>query len=240
MPNEPYWIEGFGAGQALAIAAWPHGALAVGTNTVLYTYPGPWAQPWVQQPSPALKAIAASQSIVYGLQSDGQVARRIGSQWHPFAGSAAWNAQDIGVTEDDRVLVVAGGALRAVEGGQLKDTLCASITVASVAGVSGDEAFLLDQSGALHRVAGGRCERVETPVAMQRIAATTGRLLAVSVDGAIWRRRDGREWTRLPAPIKYRPGRRGFRTEARQVAVSANSSWVLDHEGSIFVLSDET
>jgi hypothetical protein len=241
MPNEPYWIEGFGRGRAVHISAWPLGALAIGPDAILYTYPGTWAQPWIGQSSPALKGIAASHSYVYGLHTDGQLSRRTGGgHWQPVPGSAAWNASVLSVTEDDRVWVVADGALRAVEGNQLRQTVCASLAVAWVAAVRGDAAFLLDQSGGLHRASGGRCERIETPVALQHIAATTGRLLAVSVDGAIWRRRDGGAWTKLPAPIKYRPGRRGFATQAREVAVSAHSSWILDHEGSIFVLSEET
>lgn len=239
MPNRPYWIEAFGHGQANRITAWPAGAVVVGSDGHLYTYPGPWARPWVGQGGQRLKAASASQNAIYGLLEDGQVARFAHGSWTPFEGSAAWQASEVAATQADRVWVVSEGKLREVSGA-LKTAECAELTDAAAVAARGDEVFVIDHAGVLYRGHDAHCGPIHTPVPLRRVAATAGRLLGVGTDGTIWRRRDGESWTRLPAPMKYRPGRSPFATKARDVALSAYSTWILDEESAIFVLSDES
>jgi hypothetical protein len=240
MPSHPYWIEAHGEVPILRVGAWPGGALAIGTDRHLYGYPGAWSRPWLPQGTPQeLRAIAASQTAVYGILADGQVARFAGGTWTPYAGSVSWGASEIGATEDDRLLVVVGGHVRSVDGVDLKEAPCSSVISVVVAGARGDEMFVLDGEGGLHHGEAGRCEPVQTPVRLQRIAAASGRLLGVGADGTVWRWRD-RAWTTLPPVRKFRAGRAAFETRAREIAVSAYSTWIMDDEGAVFLLSDET
>lgn len=240
MPNHPYWIETLGRPQGIRIGAWPGGALAIGTDSRLYGYPGPWSRPWAPQGHPQeIKALSASQTAVYAILSDGQVARFANDRWTPFAGSAAWGAAEIAATEDDHLLVLAGGKLRRADAAGLKEVLCETVVGVSIAATRGDEAYVVDQAGEVHRSAARNCAPVEAPARFLRIAATTTRLLGVARDGSVWRQRAGR-WTALPSPFKYRPGTAPTPTRAQDIAVSAQNTWLMDHEGSIFVLSDET
>jgi hypothetical protein len=239
LPNHPYWIEALGGGQGTRVGAWPGGALVIGTDQRLWGYPGAWSQPWQPQgPAQSLRAIAASQTAVYGILADGQVARFVGGTWTPYAGSASWGASELAATEDDRVLVVVGGHVRLVDGVELKEAGCPSVAAVAITAPHADDVYVLDAAGALYHGAAGRCDPVDAPPRLQRIAAASGRLLGVGVDGSVWRRRDG-AWTPLSNPLKFRHGRRAFVTRARDVAVSAYSSWIMDDEGAIFVLSDE-
>jgi hypothetical protein len=108
-----------------------------------------------------------------------------------------------------------------------------------VTGTQGEDAFVLDQAGALFRNADGRCDKVSAPAPLQRIAARSDRLLAVAADGSVWRRRADK-WTQLPLPFKYRPGQAAIATRVQDVGVSAYSTWLVDTEGSVFLLSDES
>jgi hypothetical protein len=238
--GQPYWLETHGHAVAIRVAGWPSGALIIGSDRSLWSYPGPWSNPWVAQPhTRELRSIAASDSAGYALLSDGEVARFVGGRWKPYEGSQTWGASDIGVTEDDRLLVIVGGKLRAVERGELKDLGCDAVNAVAVAGTHADEAFVLDGDGALYLSRQGRCDKLDAPVRLQRIAARPNRLLAVAFDGSLWRRR-GSAWAKLPAPFKYRTGQVATATRAQDVGVSAYTSWVVDNDGSVFLLSDET
>jgi hypothetical protein len=236
----PYWLETHGHAVGLRVAGWPSGALLIGSDRQLWSYPGPWSNPWVMQPRlHELRAIAASDSAGYALLSDGEVARYAAGRWKPYDGSQAWGASEIGVTDDDRVLLIVAGKLRALERGELKALGCDAVVSVAVAGTHSDVAFVLDRDGALYQSTPGRCDKIEAPARLQRIAARSNRLLAVGVDGSLWRRRRG-SWTKLPPPFKYRAGQVATATRAQDVGVSAYSSWLVDNEGSVFLLSDET
>lgn len=240
-PNHPRWVETHGTAIAARLTAWPSGVLAIGKDGRLYGYPGGWSQPWVPQgPPQTLRTIAASEKAVYGLLPDGQVARFAGGTWTPYAGSATWGATEIGATEDDQLLVIVGGHVRAIEGVELRETGCSAKTSVSVASPRAGDVYVLEASGAIHHAqGGGACEPLQAPARMQRIAAAGGRLLGVDTDGKVWRRRNG-AWEALPAVIKYRNGRAPYEVGARDVAGSAHSTWIMDEEGSVFLLSDET
>jgi hypothetical protein len=242
LPEHPYWIEALGHATGSSVGAWTGGALTIGTDRHLYAYPGQWSRPWLPSgPPQELRAVAASRVAIYGILGDGQVGRLAGELWTAYPGSVAWGTSSLSATDDDRLMVIVGGHVRLVEGVDLKESVCASLpgAVIALAGIKVDEAYVLDEHAVLHHGAGGSCDAVATPKPLQRIAATGGRLVGVAQDGTIWRRRDG-AWTALPAPRKFRPGRAAFETRARDVAVSANSTWILDDEGAVFVLSDET
>ena len=143
------------------------------------------------------------------------------------------------MTEDEHLLVIANGRLRVLDHGELRALACDAVNGSAVAGTQGDDAFLLDQAGALYLNADGRCDKVVAPARFQRIAARSDRLLAVAMDGSVWRRRGG-EWTHLPQPFKYRSGQAPAPALAQDVGVSAYSTWLVDTEGSVFLLSDES
>jgi hypothetical protein len=236
----PYWIETHGQVAGQRVAGWSKGALLLGTNQRLWAYPGGWANPWPAESTPHdLRAIAASNTTAYAVSTDGRVLRFADNHWSPVEGSASWNASEIAATVDDRLLVLANGKLSELARGHLQELDCNSVTGSAVAGAAPGEAFLLDQQGALYLDAGGRCEQVPTPIRLQRIAGLPDRLLAVGVDGSIWRRR-ANAWARLPEPFKYRAGQVARGTHAQDVGVSTYTTWVVDHEGSVFLLSDET
>ena len=206
----------------------------------MWGYPGPWSNPWIPRAQThSLRAIAAANSVAYAVLSDGQLARFNGGGWAPVEGSAAWGISELGMTEDEHVLVIANGKLRLVDHGQLTPLACDAIAAGAVAGTRGDDAFILDQAGVLYLNADGRCDKVDAPARLRRIAARSDRLLAVTVDGAIWRRR-ATSWVLLPPPAKYRAGQRPVVMQAQDVGVSAYSTWLTDTEGSVFILSDES
>jgi hypothetical protein len=239
-PNHPSWIEAQGQAQGARVGAWSGGALTIGTDRRLWRYPGEWSRPWLPEgPQQELRALAGSQTAIYGVLADGQVARYQGGAWAPYAGSIGWGASEVSASEDDVLLVIVSGHVRRVDGLELRDTVCPAIGAAAIASVGPERAFVLDGEGALFDGAPGRCDRVDAPVRLVRIAANGRRLVAVGADGTVWRRRDG-AWAALPPIEKYRPARAPFEPRARDVAVSVNSTWLMDDEGAIFVLSDES
>lgn len=239
-PSEPYWLEAHGHAVGVRVAGWPSGALLIGSDRGLWSYPGPWSSPWVSLPhAHELRAITASDSAGYALFADGEVSRYAAGRWKPYDGSQAWGASEIGVTDDDRLLLIVAGKLRALERGELKALGCDTVASVAVAGTHAGEGFVLDRDGALYASAQGRCDKVDAPVRFRRIAARSNRLLAVAVDGSLWRRRGG-SWSKLPAPFKYRAGQIATAGRAQDVGVSAYTSWLIDTEGSVFLLSDET
>jgi hypothetical protein len=238
--SAPYWLEVHGHAVGVRVAGWPSGALLIGSDRHLWEYPGPWSNPWVPQAhTHELRAVAASDSSGYALLSDGEVSRFANGRWRSFEGSQAWGVTEIGATEDDTLLLIARGKLSVFEHGALKELSCDAVTGVAVAGVQGEDAFLLDQSGALYLNSQGKCDRIAAPTPLARIAARPNRLLAVGTDGSLWRRRGG-AWGKLAPPFKYRIGQVATATQAQDVGVSAYSSWVVDDEGSVYLLSDET
>ena len=143
------------------------------------------------------------------------------------------------MTEDGHLLVIANNKLRAFEHDALKPLGCDAIDTVAVAGTRLEGAFVLDRAGTLFFNGDGRCDKITAPAPLSRIAANSERLLAVAVDGAVWRRRDN-AWARLPPPFKYRIGQSPTVKQAQDVAVSAYSTWLVDTEGAVFLLSDET
>ncbi|HEY3253941.1 MAG TPA: hypothetical protein VGJ91_08345, partial [Polyangiaceae bacterium] len=145
---------------------------------------------------------------------------------------------EISVSEDEHLLVIANGKLRMFDRDGLRPLGCDDIGPVAVAATHGEGAFVLDKDGALFFNGDGHCDPIAAPVRLQRIAATPERLLAVDVDGVVWRRR-ANVWNPLPAPFKCRVGQAPFTKPAVDVAVSAYSTWLADSEGSVFILSDE-
>ncbi len=238
--KSPYWIETHGHALGNRIAGWALGVLLLGGDQNLWGYPGPWDNPWVAKArTRPLRAIAAAHTAVYALLSDGHVARFTGSSWSPLDNSTAWGASELSVTEDDHVLVVASGRLRSVVGRDLVELSCDSHPdLVGLAAVRPDEAFVIDRAGALYFNGAGRCEPIPAPVRLRRIAANASRLLAVAVDGTVWRRREN-VWVKLPLPFKNRPGLPPVAAQPEDVGLSEYSSWLADTEGSVYVLSDE-
>jgi hypothetical protein len=236
----PYWIETHGHALGNRIAGWALGVLLLGGDGNLWGYPGPWDNPLVAKArTRPLRAITAAHTAVYALLSDGHVARFTGSSWSMLEGSNAWGTSELAVTEDDQLLVLSGGKLRSVAGRELKELSCDSHPdLVGLAAVRPDEAFVIDQAGALYFNGGGHCDAVPAPLRLRRIAANTSRLLAVAADGSVWRRREN-VWVKLPIPFKNRPGLPPAAAQPEDVGLSAYSSWLVDTEGSVYVLSDE-
>jgi hypothetical protein len=240
MPSGGHWIEAHGHGQGSRLAAWPAGVTLIGTDARLHQYPTDWARPWRAQGPQEVKALAASSSALYALTPAGEVARIVNGQWAPVAGSVTWGATNLGASPDDHLFVVVGGHLRRVDAGELRDAPCGNLAVSAVSPVGNDEVYVVDGTGGLYRGVGGSCAPVPTPGPVRDVASFGGRQVAVTSDGAVWRRRGDAAWRALPPVIKYRSARDPFEVPAVQVSLSAFSTWALDQEGSIFLLSDET
>jgi hypothetical protein len=105
--------------------------------------------------------------------------------------------------------------------------------------VGGDDVYVLEDGGALFHGSAAGCAPAKAPAPLREVAAFPGRVVAIGRDGVLWRQRGGGEWRRLPAVRKYRPGRRPYTVEATQVSVSETSTWLLDNESTVFLLSDE-
>ena len=236
----PYWIETHGGARGDRVAGWALGVFLLGGDRNLWGYPGPWNEPWVAKARGVpLRAITAAHTAVYGLLSDGRAARFTGSSWSPIEGSQAWNASEIAVTQDDHLLVITAGKLRSVVRTDLKELSCdPHPNLVGVAAVATDEAFVIDHVGSLYFNGSGRCDEVPAPVRFRRIAANTNRLLGVATDGSVWRRREN-AWSKLPVPFKNRPGLPPSAAQPQDVGLSAYSSWLVDSEGSVYILSDE-
>lgn len=238
--NEPYWLEAHGNGVGYHVAGWTAGALVLGSNQQLWSYPGPYARSWAAQPQThSLRSVAAGSDVAYGLTLDGEVGRLERNHWRLLEESKGWGVSEVGATDDDHLLVIVAGKLRAVDRGELQPPSCAAITSVAVAGVHGDQAFVLDQTGDLYLNADGRCENIPAPTKLRRIAAKPGRLVALAQDGSVWRRRAS-TWSRLPAPFKYRTGHAPAPCQPQDVGTSLYSTWLVDTDGDIFLLSDET
>jgi hypothetical protein len=238
--NEPYWLEGHGNGVVSRCAGWSAGALCIGSNQQLWIYPGPYARSWAAQAQTRpLRSVAAGSDAAYALTSDGEVARFEHNRWRLYEESKLWSVSEVGATDDDVLLVIAAGKLRSFQQGELRPLSCDAITSVAVAGVHGDEAFVLDQAGALYLNADGRCQKIPAPVQLRRIAAKPGRLVALAEDGSVWRRRAS-TWVRLPVPFKYRTGQSPVPCQPQDIGTSLYSTWLVDTEGNVFLLSDET
>ena len=240
--KDPYWIETHGHAIGNRIAGWALGVLLLGYDSNLWGYPGSWNNPWeAKARTQPLRAIAAAHTAVYALLADGHVARFTGSSWQPIEGSPAWNTSEFSVTADDRLLLITGGKLRAVvRQVDLEQLSCDEHpNLVGVAATGPDEAFVIDQEGLLYFNGDGKCNPIAAPVKFRRIAANTNRLLGVAADGSVWRRRNG-SWAKLPMPYKYRPGLPATVRQPYDVGLSEYSSWLVDIEGSVYVLSDET
>jgi len=241
MPSGAHWIEGHGEGRLVHLAGSPAGVLGIGEDTHLWAYPVEWSRPWVQRDAAQeLRTIASSPVALYAIVKSGEVVRVVDGRWTTFAGSIGWGATSLGASEDDRLFIVIGGRIRRVEGVDLKEAPCDGVSAAVVSGVRGDEIYVVDAAGALHHGTPTSCPIVPTPTPVRDVAARNGRLIVVATDGRVWRRRGDEAWRLLPAVNKYRPFRGPFEVKAAQVALTDYSTWLLDREGSVFVLSDES
>lgn len=238
--KDPYWIETHGHALGSRIAGWALGVVMIGTDQHLWGYPGGWNNPWeAKEQSRALRAVTGAHTHVYGLLADGRAARFSGSRWIPIEGSQAWGASEVSITETEHLLVIAGGKLRATTRAELSPLSCDEHPdLVAVAALSADSAFVVDQSGRLFFNGDGRCDPIPAPANLRRIAATSNRLVAVAADRSLWRRRDN-AWVKLPMPFKNRPGQAPAAAHPEDVAVSESSTWVVDTEGSVYLLSDE-
>lgn len=239
-PPTPYWIETHGQAVGVRIAGWSNGVLLVDGNHQLWTYPGHWSQPWLTQGTTrGLRMVTASKAVAYGVTNEDKLFRFTGNQWLSYKGAEGESISEIAVTDDDRLLLLVDGKLKELRSQNLEGLDCDSISGVAVTGGAANEAYVVDQNGALYLDAMGRCSPVPAPARLRRIAGRPDRLLAVGADGSIWRRR-ANTWARLPAPTKYRAGHTARETRADDIALSAYTTWLLDDEGSVFVLSDET
>jgi hypothetical protein len=241
MPQGGHWIEAHGSARAKRIAGAPSGVQAIGMDDALYLYPTDWARPWRALGGQQVKALAASTAAFYVISNGGEVVRIVNGVWSPLAGSVAWGVTALAASPEDKLYAVVGGHLRRVEGADLRDAPCGDINVGRVA-ARGDEVYVIDGAGTLFRGTAAGCMAASSPGPLRDVAAFTNRLVAISRDGAVWRQRGQQNegaWRALPAIRKYRSGRYPYLVGAQQVSLSATSTWIVDDESSVFLLSDE-
>jgi hypothetical protein len=235
-----YWIEAHGDGHAVRVAGRPAGVVALGPDARLWIYPTDYSQPWRRFDSEAVNALAASTDAVYIITAGGQVSRSADGPWVAYGGSVGWGATALAASEDDHLFVVVGGRPHRVEGDQLQDAPCGGVAATSIAAGAGGELYVIDVMGRLNRGDASSCAQVDTPVPAKQVAVGGGRVVLVGTDGSAWRRRGAEPWRALPPVIRYRPGSRGVKVLAAEVSLSATCTWLLDRDGDVFVLSDET
>jgi hypothetical protein len=240
MPKGAHWIEGHGGGRALRIAGRPAGVMAIGMDGTLFSYPTDYAHPWRLEGPQQVREIASSLVALYAIGTGGDLWRVSGGQWAPYAGSVAWGATAIAASDDDHLFVVVGGKSRRVDGSELKDAPCGDVAATAMAAATADEIYVIDASGGLHHGVASGCTLVTTPGPLRNVAVSVGRLVVVTTAGSVWRRRGEETWRALPVAREYRSGAYPLEVLAAQVTLSANSTWLLDQAGSVFVLSDET
>jgi hypothetical protein len=236
----PQWIEAHDYARVSGLAAMPAGVMAVGAESRLYQYPTDWNRPWRLTGALQARAIAASSAAVYVITLGGEVARVADGAETTYAGSLSWGATALAASWDDQLFVLVGGHVRRVVDDALANAPCGDVVATSLAAFGADDVFVVNPDGALYHGAGTLCSVVPAPLPSRDVAAIAGRVLIVGGDGSVWRRRGDRPWQALPPLRKYRPPAWPVSTTAAHVTASLYGTWVLDVEGNVFLLSDET
>ncbi len=241
MPQGAHWVETHGDGRVARIAGRPAGVIAIGQDRRLWAYPTDYARPWRQEGPQEARELTSSLVALYVLAPSGELSRVTDGHWASLAGSVAWGVTAIAASEDDHLFAVVGGRTRRVEGSELKEAPCGAVVAISIAAVGGDDIYVIDAEGGLfHGTTTTTCVHVTIPEPIRNIAVNAGRMVVVTKGGSVWRRRGEAQWQALPTLRKYR--KEVFPEEgiATQVGLSAYSTWVLDQNGTVFLLSDET
>jgi hypothetical protein len=240
MPDGAYWIEAHGEARALNITARPAGAMVIGTDSTLWAYPGYFARPWVHQGPEDATAIAASARALYAVRGNRELFRVADGTWTAYQGSAAWGVTAISASEDDRLFAIAAGRIRRLEGRNLTDAPCADLPATFISSDGADGIYAVAANGILHHGSGPSCAPVTTPAPVREVAAFGGRVVVLTQDATLWRRRGDGNWHTLPRVRKYRPKVRPYWTTPVHLSLSAYSTWIVDNEQAVFLLSDET
>jgi hypothetical protein len=240
-PKGGHWVEAHGTALAKRLAAGTPGVTIMGMDGGLYLYPTDWARPWRALGGQPAKAIAASATATYIISPANEVVRIVNGAPTPYAGSVGWGATGLAASTGDQLFVIVGGHLRRVADGEPRDAPCGDVGAVTASAVSADEVYVVDGAGALHRGTPAGCTTVSTPAPLRDVAALGDRVVVVTNDGSVWRKKGADPSWRELAPVrKYRPGRRPYLVEAQQVSLSPTSTWLLDTENSVFLLSDQT
>jgi hypothetical protein len=233
--HNPYWIEAHGQGLALDIAASHSGVFAIGGSQTLYSYPGPWAQPWAPQAGKSLLALASNGSQLLAVTTGG------GLQWlNPRSGAVAGTAElqlsRAALSAERGPFVLAGHTVSRFHDGKLESTPCSTLAAEDLA--AADWVWVVSQ-GALYRDDEHGCERQPaTPPAVSSVAAWADRVAVVTADGRGWQRVAGR-WRELPVPEKRRVDAITRPMSIRRLALGETTTYALDSEGAVFLLSEQ-
>jgi hypothetical protein len=233
---EPYWIEAHGHVSANDIAASSLGVFGLSAQHRLLSYPRAWAAPWTTENDGALAAIAASGEQLVGLTTDRALVR-LRPRHADLAVLGTAGVSKVALGDDDHLLVLADGHLRRVDGSQLSELPCSSLLSTDLAAVGNLSWVVADER--LYRDDGQRCEQLrDAPAHLAGVAASSALLGVVDVDGIASIRGKG-GWQRLPEPRRYRVDAIAARTRIQKLSISETTTWALDREGSVFLLSEQ-
>ena len=231
---EDYWIEAHGQAAVRQVAASPRGIDVIGTNRELFHYPGDFGVPWKPLKRMAAQAIATSLRSIYALDADGFVSViALSGASKRLDHSGSWHATALACDEGGQLYVVADARAWQVRGKQLVALACAgpATTLAAAQG----RVYVVSPEGALSVADGNSCQAMPAPGALTSVSAFEERLTCTAA-GRVYEHSNG-GWRVLPRPVRYRST---GRTEVSvvQVATSAQSIWVRDAEGFVYVLSE--
>lgn len=238
-PDAPEWIEAHGRGQVVAIAADVEGAIALGSNRRIYSYPGPYGQPWVERYPQEGIAVGAGGGVVAWTGVDG-IVRVVpaGGNIREVPGSREWRATAVAVGPDGLLYVVSSNRAFAVGGDALADPICDGVSAVAVAAASSG-VYVVRTDGTVTVRRAGQCLPVLVPFHVTSLAVAGDELAAIDEQSNVWRRHLN-NWEKLPKAIAYRPD--AFPSEAvlRQVAMTESVLWARSEGMQVFILSDPT
>jgi hypothetical protein len=233
---EPYWIEAHGHASSTDVAASSLGVFGLSPQHRLLSYPRAWAAPWTTEDDGALTAIASYREQLVGLTTDHTLVRlRPKHVDLPVHGTAQLSKLALG--DEDHLFVLADGHLRRLDGAELVSTPCSDLSATDLAAAHQSSWVVADEQ--LYRDDGQHCDKVsDAPPHVTSVAASPT-LLAVTDASGVASIRGGHGWVRLTEPRRYRVDVLPTRTRIQKLAISETTTWALDADGSVFLLSEQ-
>jgi hypothetical protein len=234
--EHPYWIEAHGHATVHDVTPSALGVYAIAMDDRLLRYPGEYGNPWAFESQGGLAKVAGKGDLLMAVERDGSLAW-VKPNRGKVSHSEAWQLSGVSVGGHERVFVIAAGHTRKLAQEQLEDTACSALPAQSIAATVAR--VWVVSGGALHVDDGRACTPVVgAPARIASVAANDTLVGVVTEDGAAMiRGKDG--WSTLPAPRKRRVDTMPRVTRIQRLALGLTTTHALDHEGSVFLLSEQ-
>jgi hypothetical protein len=214
------------------------GLHAIGTNGLVYDFPGPGGT-WHEW-SPPLRPLAIGGTRDGILYSDRE--HRVGRARAGRSATPSWTLSSdasalVSDEANDLTYAISDGRVtRLLESGQLAN-VCEDVRATALAIAQGK--LWVSDSQRLYVVTDDKCSSVPgAPARVTRLSGLADRLFVIDEAGDVFRRSKDQSWQKLPRPRKFRADRMPQDRPATDVAVTSTAAWVLDDEKTVFVLSE--